>query len=371
MSKVTIFGDFKVNNVKHLNLSAELVYLLNTSDVKLVNFEAPIHSNGNPIKKSGPNICQHVEAPEWLEERGFNAISLANNHTMDYGEAGLESSVNAFKKAEILGVGTWKDAYRMHVFTTSDGLKVGIISCTHCEFGTLTDENCANSKGCAWSLSTEIIRAIRGWGGGYLIVFNHGGVEYMDVPLPEWRDVYRLWIEMGADAVIASHPHVPQGYELYKGKPICYSLGNFCFDPLGEKVPEHWFESLCCVLDIDAPHHANLDVRRIVYDFQNGYIKDNNSEMFEKHMLHLCELLKDEKKYTEEVNRSVAKLLPQYKGQFSRGGFITGLIQKGLLKGLVEGFMGRGFFNRTHALNNMQCESHRWAILRAMKNIKE
>lgn len=50
-------------------------------------------------------------------------------------------------------------------------------------------------------------------GGDYLIVFNHGGVEYMDVPLPEWRDVYRLWIEMGADAVIASHPHVPQGYE--------------------------------------------------------------------------------------------------------------------------------------------------------------
>ena len=44
MAKVTIFGDFKVNNVKHLNLSAELVYLLNTSDVKLVNFEAPIHS---------------------------------------------------------------------------------------------------------------------------------------------------------------------------------------------------------------------------------------------------------------------------------------------------------------------------------------
>ena len=74
MAKINIFGDFKANDVKHLKLSAELVYLLNTSDVNMVNLEAPIKSNGKPIKKRGPNICQDQDPPEWLALRGFHAI---------------------------------------------------------------------------------------------------------------------------------------------------------------------------------------------------------------------------------------------------------------------------------------------------------
>lgn len=215
-----------------------------------------------------------------------------------------------------------------------------------------------------------MLSTIRGGGIDYLIVYNHGGVEYMDVPLPEWREVYRTWIEMGADAVIASHPHVPQGYEMYNGKPICYSLGNFCFDPLGENVSEHWFESICCVLDVDAPHHANVTIRPLVYDSAKGYIKDNTSEGFAKHWKHINELLEDEKAYLEEVKKDVVKLLPHYMEQFSRGGFITGLLQKGFVKGFVEGLLGRGFFNKKHAMNNIRCESHRWAIIRALEIIK-
>lgn len=63
MAKINFFGDFKANSIKHLNMSAELVYLLNTSDINVVNFEAPIKTEGKPIRKSGPNISQHIEAP--------------------------------------------------------------------------------------------------------------------------------------------------------------------------------------------------------------------------------------------------------------------------------------------------------------------
>lgn len=189
----------------------------------------------------------------------------------------------------------------------------------------------------------------------------------MDVPLPEWREVYRSWIDMGADAVIASHPHCPQGYETYKNKPICYSLGNFCFDPVGKKVHNHWFESLCCTLNIEAPHHASVELRPIIYDHTNGYIKDNDTEEFAVHWTHLNNMLHDEQAYMEEVNKCVKQLYPHYMGQFSRGGFITGLFQKGLAKGLADGMVNRGFFNKLHALNNIRCESHRWAILRAMQ----
>ena len=75
MAKVTIFGDFKVNNVKHLNLSAELVYLLNTSDVKLVNFEAPIHSMAILSKK----VVQ-TSANMWKLPNGWkNVVSMLSH----------------------------------------------------------------------------------------------------------------------------------------------------------------------------------------------------------------------------------------------------------------------------------------------------
>lgn len=371
MARITFFGDFKANAVKRLNLSAELTYLLNISDVNVVNFEAPVQTDNKAAKKSGPNICQYVETPDWLEERGFNAVSLANNHTMDYGEGGLRATKQAFRHATMMGAGSWDEAYKLHVFTTPDRLNIGILCCTHCEFGTLTDPWKKPQSGCAWSLSSEIEKAICKRGGvkclDALVVYNHGGVEYLDVPLPEWRERYRLWIDLGADAVIASHPHVPQGYELYHGKPICYSLGNFCFDTQKKAVPPHWYESLCCILEMEKPHEVKLQIRPIVYDHVNGYIKDNTSEEFAAHWKRINQLLQDDEAYMKEVNQAVCRLFPHYQGQFSRGGMLTGVFQKGLLKGIAEGFMGRGFFNYRHSLNNIQCESHRWAILRAMK----
>lgn len=369
MAKINFFGDFKVNGVKHLNMSAELVCLLNTSDINVVNFEAPVKSKGSPLKKSGPNICQHIEAPEWLEERGFNAVSLANNHVMDFGETGLAKTKEAFQSARLMGAGSWDEAYKIHEFITSDNQRIGIICCTHCEFGTLTNRN---AKGTAHALCSDIQRLISIGRSGFdaLILFNHGGIEYIDIPLPEWREVYKLWIDLGADAVIASHPHVPQGYELYKDKPICYSLGNFCFDTLKRGAPLHWYESLCCTLNVTSAHNVKLDVRPIIYDAGNGYIKDNHDKAFIEHIEKMNAVLQDEEVYMKQVNNDVTRLLPHYKGLFSRGGFVTGLFQKEFAKGFAEGLIGKGFWNYRHALNNIQCESHRWAIMRAL-NIKQ
>lgn len=375
MSLITLWGDYKVNNPQNLKLDDRLQSLLDNADLNIVNFEAPIFSDGKPIKKSGPNICQDKDVPEWLELRGFNAISMANNHTMDFGEEGLNSTLDAFHKATVMGVGNWDDAYKINTFKTKDGLTIGVICCTHCEFGTLTEKPLVEDKGgkgCAWSLSTDIVKNI---GGGnecdFLIVFQHGGIEYMEQPLPEWRNMYKHWIDMGADAVIASHPHVPQGWEYYKGKPICYSLGNFCFDPLNSKkeAPAHWYDSLCCMLEVGKPHECKMTIKPLLYDYKNGYIRENETDEFKNHLTKLNEILNNEKSYDEYVNMFCKKLKPFYMGQFSRSGWVENVLSKGFLKGIVEGFIGRGFFNKQHALNNLQCESHRWAIIRGMKMI--
>lgn len=365
MARINIFGDFKTNEIGRLCLSEEVVQWLNKGDINLVNFEAPIQSDGKPIKKSGPNIYQSTKVPQWLEGRGFNAISLANNHAMDYGVTGLTKTMEAFNSATVMGAGTWDEAYKIHEFTTKDDKRIGIICCTHHEFGTLTDKQ---GIGTAHALSPEIERLIINAKNRYtaLIVYNHGGIEHIDVPLPEWREMYKLWIDLGVDAVIASHPHVPQGYEWYKGKPICYSLGNFCFDTSKKHISAHWYESLCCSLYITEAHEVKMEVLPVIYDAISGHIKENPSKDFASQLEDMNVILQDDVAYMEQVNKEVTRLLPHYMGMFSRGGFVTGIFQKEFIKGFVEGLMGKGFWNYKHALNNMQCESHRWAITRAL-----
>lgn len=163
---MTFGGDFKANEVDHLNLSGELMRLLNESDLNVLNFEAPATTSRRTIRKSGPNIRQHIEAPAWVESHAFNAVSLANNHIMDFGEEGLDDTLRSFKKSDTMGVGTWDEAYKPHTFTLGDGTRVAITCCTHKEFGTLTDRwSESKFRGAAHTLNADIQRFMK-WGGG-------------------------------------------------------------------------------------------------------------------------------------------------------------------------------------------------------------
>lgn len=360
MAQITIWGDFKVDKADNLNLSGSLQLLLNQSEINMLNFEAPVKCNGKAIRKSGPNIIQSPEAAKWLEAHGYNLISLANNHTMDFGKRGLSNTKKFFQNAHVIGAGTWEEVYNMHVVTTEDGIRIGFLATTHCEFGTMID-NTKDQYGCAWCQHPDFEKLLlQKRNIDYLVIFNHGGVEYMDMPLPEWRRLYRKWIDLGADAVIASHPHVPQGYEIYQGKPICYSLGNFCFQMENVKQ-NHWFESLCCVLNIEKNEKNKFEIYPIYYNAKTNYIDINHSMEFEKHMNWLNETLRDEKAYMEYVNKFVMKLYGHYQGLLTRGGWLVNVFTKEFLKGIIEGF------KKEHVYNCLNCESHRWAIVRALR----
>jgi len=72
----------------------------------------------------------------------------------------------------------------------------------------------------------------------FIIVFSHAGLEHYNIPQKEWRDRYRHFCDLGANIVVGSHPHVPQGYEIYGNSLIFYSLGNFYFDSPNYKSKE-------------------------------------------------------------------------------------------------------------------------------------
>lgn len=367
MIKLLFFGDFVCQEPEVLRFSSEASDLIAASDVVYCNCEAPIKGNGIPIAKSGPALTQSPESPKRLEETGFNLIGLANNHMMDMGVGGCEATIKSFHKAATLGAGKKGDVYGVKTLNNG-GLTLGFLSLTHKEFGTLDDEASDDEQGTAWINSSVVNRSIINAKEtcDYLFVLPHAGVENVDIPLPEWRLRYREFIDLGADAVIASHPHVPQGWEEYQGKPIYYSLGNFIFDSFSNTHGPYWNKGLGVKVTIEDDGKMSYETLNVKYE--NHVLDIDKSTQTVEHNQYLCSLLTDTKSYNEVLERALEGLWrDEYQLYLLRGlGSVCLKTSKntfihsayGMLKGMDIPML----------LNNFQCESHRWAIERILRN---
>lgn len=157
---------------------------------------------------------------------GFAALSVANNHVNDASDfdGTLERLTNRHPGIQFFG--TVDSPYA--IFDLGLTGRVIVIGCL---------EPCRSRGGRLFKQEDveSLIRKLRmdaGMSSVYIFVYPHWGMEgeYTRYPSPKQRALARRWIDAGADGVVGSHSHVPQGHEFYKGKPIYYSLGNFDFD---------------------------------------------------------------------------------------------------------------------------------------------
>ncbi|MFC4357936.1 CapA family protein [Halobium salinum] len=222
---------------------------IRAADVSVVNLEAPVRGGGEPAGKVGPAHASHPETPARLAAAGFDVACLANNHLMDYGTAGLRVTREACADAGLatLGAGDDLDAalapFRTRVAVGgangegepgeaesngTESVELAVVNACEREFGVAT----ADEPGVGWlshpSTERRVAEAARS--ADVTVVVAHGGVEYVPFPPAGFGTRLRTLVDAGADAVVAHHPHVPQGWELYEGAPILYSLGNFLFD---------------------------------------------------------------------------------------------------------------------------------------------
>ncbi len=364
MIKLSFFGDFVCKDPSQVTVDAEILKLLSESDVAALNFEAPIKCTGRPFTKSGPSIFQSEDCPLYLENLGFNVIQLANNHIMDYGPGGVLKTIEAFQNATVIGAGTKDQAYTTAVKDVK-GVKIGFMSITQKEFGALDDFSSQHDVGTAWLGYNEIDNIIRETKQrcDILIVLPHAGIENIDVPLPEWRLRYRKFIDWGVDAVIASHPHVPQGWEEYKGKNIFYSLGNFYFFKPGFEHASKASKGLCLALSIDDNCHITAKVLHTSFTDTQIVLSENKENDD-----YLCGLLVDDEKYQETIDRELSILWrDEYQLYMLRG--LGGLSMSASRNTIIHSAYGmlKGM-DVPMLLNNFQCESHRWAIERILRN---
>lgn len=362
MVKVIIGGDFRTRETKNLCFTKELDELLKLSDLRVCNFEAPVEVNTTKALKAGPSIDQSEYGVQFLLENHFDVVLLANNHVMDYGKEGLFRTKEAFGSITTVGAGDATEAYSVKILDVG-GKKIGFLSLVQYEFGVLQSKD-SDGYGAAWVNSIDIhdIIAEGKKNVDCLIVCPHAGIESVDAPLPEWRTVYRSFIKWGADVVVASHPHTPQGWEIYDGHYIFYSLGNFFFD--GLEYGTHWHDSLLVELSVDEVVSVNVyNVR-----FEGNTIALDNSEQIKNHTNYLNNLLLNEESYNAFINKlcddmylpSCYRLIRGFGAVSTRFGFS--------LFARLMAFMVLRKRNELTLLNGLRCESHRWLVERYIRN---
>ena len=289
-TRLLFAGDFcSKPSTSRITVSNEFRSLIQSCDLKIVNFEVPLKPGIEMPHQKRERFYQNDDAPGFLKDLGFNLFQLANNHTFDWGEAGFRKTKDALGD-DAFGAGTYEDAYRVKVVEVN-GLRIGFMALSFAAYtGVFDDVTNHKGFGCAYindlRVNHDIIEAKKSV--DYLFILPHDGIEYIDVPLPETIARYRDFIDYGADGVIGTHPHCPQGWETYKGKPIFYSLGNFLFnskenyDYRATNRP-HWYEGLCIVMTIsddglkwEIINTRNIDNVEITLDETEARTQHNN-----------------------------------------------------------------------------------------------
>ncbi len=207
----------------------DLLPTLRAADLRIVNCECALTKASRPVWKSGSVFKgdpAHVKA---LTAVPFDVACLGNNHVLDYGVAGLRDTLDVLHDNGVRTVGaglTGAEAHRP-ITLTRRGTKMHVVNFSEGE--DLTASN-GGPGVFGWDLAraAAIVTRCRKQG-GVVIVIVHCGLEYVPYPPPYVAEAFHAMIDAGADCVIGHHPHVPQGVELYRGRPIAYSLGNFAF----------------------------------------------------------------------------------------------------------------------------------------------
>ncbi|MBQ0101613.1 MAG: CapA family protein [Firmicutes bacterium] len=222
---------------------SEMIPIFNSSDILVMNLETPLADEGvgTPIRKCGPNIIGRPRNVGFLKAAGCDAVSLANNHTGDFGDEALFATTALLDENGIghFGAGENIDAAYTAWRTEKNGIRLSVIGVCEHEFG-LADRTHAGTAALdldrlAGKIAEE--KAVS----DFVVVMSHGGSEHCPVPTPKTKERYHLMLRLGADAVIGAHPHCPQGIEIIDGKPIVYSTGNYIFRYDSEDLPETWF----------------------------------------------------------------------------------------------------------------------------------
>ena len=206
--------------------------ILDSSDISIGNLECAVGTKGKREDKPFTFMANPRVLP--VVKKHFSAVSLANNHSADFGPEAFVQTMALLDKAGVPYFGGGKNieaAHQPRIFDVK-GKRIAVLG--YNEFFPRSFEALDDRAGIAWSEDDYVVYDIKQaknqYKADYVIIFPHWGIEHEKIASSRQVALAHLMIDSGADAVIGGHPHVTQNTETYKGKPIFYSLGNFVFN---------------------------------------------------------------------------------------------------------------------------------------------
>jgi len=361
--KILVAGDYRpdnrvtdlFNNKDFETIFGEVKQKTDLADYSIFNLESPVVvGEAKPIAKCGPNLrCDEngIEAIKWA---GFDCATLANNHFRDYGDEGVENTINILNKygIEYFGGGINLEEASKTFYKTIDGQILAIINCCEHEFSIASDK-CAGSNPLNPIQQYYAIREAK-TKADYVIVIVHGGHEHWQLPSPRMKETYRFFVDAGADVVVNHHQHCYSGYEVYNGKPIFYGLGNFFY--YSSTSNQLWEEGFMVMISIDA--EISFEIIPYKQNAENCCVCLLPNHQFDTKLEELNEIIKDDTRLKEETDKYYSrsnKLIGSFFEPINV--FARKLQLKGFFPSLLQNKQ-KLFIN-----DYINCESHRDKVL--------
>ena len=365
--KILIAGDFcpqhriadKFAHDDFASVLKNVKPVVESADYSIVNFECSITKGGEkPIVKLGPNLHCSEKGMEGVKWAGFNCVTLANNHFLDYGTEGVKNTLAVCRELGIDTVGGGMNLQEASAILYKEicGNTLAVVNCCEHEFSIAT-ETTAGSNPLNPIQQYYAIKEAR-TKADFVLVIVHGGHEHYQLPSPRMVETYRFFVDAGADAVVNHHQHRYSGYETYKGKPIFYGLGNFCFDLRHIVLNKKWNYGYLAEIDF-----SKEDIHFQLYPYKQcsgqAQVELLPKESFDTRFDELNSIIADknkliaatEKYYESSANNSSSIFEPiqnRYYLECKRRGFLPSLISKK---------------RKLRARNIICCEAHRDKLL--------
>lgn len=372
--KVLVVGDFYPNfelKTTLLNNEPNIIFdkfysIIQKSDLAIVNLESPLTSGDKAIKKTGPALKADKFFADFLKNTGFGLATLANNHIMDYGPKGLQDTTEALAKVGLnyVGAGDFISvAKQPYIYTSKEGKKLAVLNIAENEWSTTK----GNNPGAAGFDTVSNFYSIQEakTNADFLLLITHGGHENYHLPSKSFRDLLRFYVDAGADAIVNHHTHCISGYEIYKGKPIYYSLGNFLFDKKGSDFT-YWNKGLAAEIDftdnkINAGTHIFYQcVNEKPFELLEGDIADQELKQLDS----LSRIIQNDDEIDREFLKWVTRSQKYYNINIEPHSIRV--LQALQNRSIIPSFWSKK--KMLFLLNMLRCESHREILIQKLEN---
>ena len=373
--KIIIAGDFcprtrtasLIDEGKFDYILGDVKPIIESADYSIVNLECPVvdaNLHAKPILKEGGNLCCKKSSVDAIKHAGFHGVTLANNHIYDYGKEGLVHTVQKCKEEglDVVGVGENNEDAAKILYKQVADRTIAIINCCEHEFS-VADESSPGANPLNPARQFYAIREAR-LTSDYVIVIVHGGHEHYQLPSPRMKEIYRFFIDCGADVVINHHQHCFSGYEIYKAKPIFYGLGNFFFNKDGS-YEGIWTEGIMVELCLE--DSTTFKLYPYIQCGKEPIVRlmtETEREAFNKKISDLNAVINDDKALREEHKKWMKKSALSY--ELALSPLSNNILLSAAARKLIPTFLSKKKIIKL--LNYIECESHRDKLLFAIKN---